>query len=302
MDRRFPIVDFNPRIFSEFFGKQTDTLHARLLDGGACNSNYLVQCSKGKFVCRIHRRGSPESEKSILDLVSHPIPTPQVLWIGDGVSVMTYIEGQHFKPTTKLVREAGRMIGRLSAISFGCSGRILPDGEIVDFEGWGSFKEGLSSFLHHPSVVAFLDERTVSELRDFIEAHRSYWEFFDGGRNLVHGDFGPDNILVSDDAIVGVLDWEFAHSGSAYMDMGNLMRHIPMEWQKDFGIGLRDEGIDLPEDWVFRASLIDLASHLEFLTSNRSKEFKQSCVERIRRLMKFNSEPDDGGGPRRATL
>ena len=86
------------------------------------------------------------------------------------------------------------------------------------------------------------------------------------------------------------------------MDMGNLMRHIPMEWQKDFGIGLREEGVDLPEDWVFRASLIDLASHLDFLTSNRSKEFKESCVELIRRLMKFNSEPDAGGGPGRATL
>ncbi len=302
MDRRFPIVAFNPRIFSEFFGTETNSLHAHLLDGGACNSNYLVQCSKGKFVCRIHSRGSPELEKSILDLVSDRIPTPQVLWTGDGVSVMTYIEGQHFKPTTKLARDAGRMIGRISAITFSRPGQVLPHGEIVDFEGWSSFKEGLSSLLHHPSVKAFLDEQTVSELRDFIDAHRSYWEFFDRGRNLVHSDFRPDNILVSDDAIVGVLDWEFAHSGSSYMDMGNLMRHIPMEWQKDFGIGLREEGVDLPEDWVFRASLIDLASHLDFLTSNRSKEFKESCVELIRRLMKFNSEPDAGGGPGRATL
>lgn len=38
---------------------------------------------------------------------------------------------------------------------------------------------------------------------------------------LVHGDFGPQNILFTADAedVVGVLDWEFAHEGSPIEDI-----------------------------------------------------------------------------------
>lgn len=37
---------------------------------------------------------------------------------------------------------------------------------------------------------------------------------------LVHGDWRPANLLVSDARIVGVLDWEFAHQGDPAEDLG----------------------------------------------------------------------------------
>jgi aminoglycoside phosphotransferase (APT) family kinase protein len=43
---------------------------------------------------------------------------------------------------------------------------------------------------------------------------------------LVHSDFNPKNLLVDPGTgeVTGVLDWEFAHSGSRYSDLGNLLR------------------------------------------------------------------------------
>jgi Ser/Thr protein kinase RdoA (MazF antagonist) len=40
-----------------------------------------------------------------------------------------------------------------------------------------------------------------------------------GGRVLVHGDFGPNNVLLAGHAVVAVLDWEFAHLGDPVEDL-----------------------------------------------------------------------------------
>jgi len=50
--------------FSEFFGEETTTLSASLLNRGACNSNYLVGVSREeRFVCRTHKGGTPKPKK-----------------------------------------------------------------------------------------------------------------------------------------------------------------------------------------------------------------------------------------------
>jgi len=43
---------------------------------------------------------------------------------------------------------------------------------------------------------------------------------------LVHSDLNPKNLLVDPEslAVTGLVDWEFAHAGSPYADLGNLLR------------------------------------------------------------------------------
>ena len=42
----------------------------------------------------------------------------------------------------------------------------------------------------------------------------------------MHSDLNPKNLLLDPDtlAVTGVLDWEFAHSGHPFTDLGNLLR------------------------------------------------------------------------------
>jgi Ser/Thr protein kinase RdoA (MazF antagonist) len=43
---------------------------------------------------------------------------------------------------------------------------------------------------------------------------------------LVHSDFNPKNLLLDPDTltVTGLLDWEFAHAGHPFTDLGNLLR------------------------------------------------------------------------------
>lgn len=261
------------------------------MTGGACNSNYLVETSKNeKFVCRIHKRGNPQAERKITQGLKGIIPVPATLWESEDLSVIAYIEGRHFTPSKPLVREAGRIIGRLRRISFERSGEITPTGEVVGFKGWVSYKKGMLSLLHTEAVNSYLDEELISKLEGILDQQTSILESFDRCHNLVHGDFSSDNILIEEERIVGVIDWEFAHSGSSYMDIGNFLRHLPEKWSDHLAIGLKEANFDLPEDWRFRSLLIDLTSHLEFLTSQRADAFKQTCVDRILKFIKLNNE------------
>ncbi len=47
-----------------------------------------------------------------------------------------------------------------------------------------------------------------------------------GRTSLVHSDLNPKNLLFDPDtlAVTGVLDWEFAHSGHPFTDLGNVLR------------------------------------------------------------------------------
>ncbi len=90
--------------------------------------------------------------------------------------------------------------------------------------GWSSYKEGLLSLIAHPAVSEYFEGATRVGLIRMLERRSDLLESFDRCQSLVHGDFRPDNALVSNDSLVGVLDWEFAHSGCFFMDIGNLMR------------------------------------------------------------------------------
>jgi len=89
---------------------------------------------------------------------------------------------------------------------------------------------------------------------------------------LVHSDFDPSNILVRRVdgrwTVSGVLDWEFAHSGSPLEDLGHLLRPpagaVP-GFQEGLVKGYTDAGGQLPPGWRGMASLLDLTAFVAFL-------------------------------------
>jgi thiamine kinase-like enzyme len=82
---------------------------------------------------------------------------------------------------------------------------------------------------------------------------------------MAHGDLGGRNILVAPTEsdgwrVCGLIDWEFAFSGSALWDVGRMFRYSKRyseTFRRGFERGYRDAGGTLPEDWFRTARLLD---------------------------------------------
>jgi aminoglycoside phosphotransferase (APT) family kinase protein len=67
---------------------------------------------------------------------------------------------------------------------------------------------------------------------------------------LVHSDLNPKNLLFDPEtlAITGVLDWEFAHAGHPFTDLGNLLRFDREPAYVDGVLGAYAELRDTPRE------------------------------------------------------
>ncbi len=95
------------------------------------------------------------------------------------------------------------------------------------------------------------------------------------GPVIVHGDFGPQNVLIEGDRITALLDWEFAHIGRAVEDLAwaewIIRTHHPAAAD------------DLPE-------MLD-ASHLGMTWSARHQAMIARCEELVE-LSTVSGSPD----------
>jgi hypothetical protein len=81
-----------------------------------------------------------------------------------------------------------------------------------------SLTEGLEGYCEHGSLAAFSDD-SRSLLRQVLGAAGNIeWESLPAD-DVVHYDFHPGNILVSDDTVTGIVDWDGCRSGDGLLDL-----------------------------------------------------------------------------------
>jgi hypothetical protein len=97
----------------------------------------------------------------------------------------------------------------------------------------------------------------------------------------IQGDHEPSNLLVRDGHVTGIPDWEFTRSGSTCADIGDRHPYLGPDFDNPAARRVRSNRVRHPLDWRQRAALIDLTSHLEFLTSPMSNGPRTPCANRI---------------------
>lgn len=281
-DRRHPRRPFDAALIASYLeGRKVESL--QLMPLGKSNTNYRLTLTDGE-VCmlRLHNSSSrAEVESHIMRLARDFVPVPAVLASGNDWSIHSFVEGAPLADAPECIRAAAEALARLSSLRFTSSGWIQPDGTIAPFD-FGDGKSFVVSMLDRADVRAWVGSETAAALLR-IDAHQ---EPHEDEPRLVHGDFNPTNILVHEGRVSAILDWEFSHAGSPCMDIGNLLRHTAPAHYPEIEAGLQAGGMDLPTDWRRRAELMDLSSHLEFLTTQRSDAFKQRCADWIRAFAK----------------
>jgi aminoglycoside phosphotransferase (APT) family kinase protein len=212
------------------------------LAGGWSGQTFVAEAGGERSVVRIYPPGlraddAPEIDAAVLRLVRGLVPVADVLEVRRGVTaadrpgllVTSFLPGERGDLVLPGLDETGAAtlgdrIGHLLADLSGMP--TLAAGPFVDADlSIGDFgvEDGLPGFV--ADHAAALGPEVVGGLAPVAERAQA---MLDGvGRTcVVHSDVNPKNLLVDATtlSVTGLLDWEFAHAGHPFTDLGNVLR------------------------------------------------------------------------------
>jgi aminoglycoside phosphotransferase (APT) family kinase protein len=219
---------------------------ARPLEGGFSGETYAVESPSGPAVLRVYARdpGRAAIDASLLHLVRGLVPVPRVLdlrrpdpgrpqepahlltTLEPGVRLSEVLPRADDRLLTALADEVARVLAALGGMPFLRPAAFL-DGELrladrvapaADLGEW------LEQHAAGP-VLGSWDRGLLASLREVCDRAGDLLDQVQRSC-LVHSDFNPKNILVDPHTgtVTAVLDWEYAHAGNPFADLGNLLR------------------------------------------------------------------------------
>jgi aminoglycoside phosphotransferase (APT) family kinase protein len=287
IDRRNEYREFDPVLIASFLGDKTISRTERISTGKS-NTNIKLELSDGKtVVARIYSQNSPSSpkrEKQIASIVGDLVPVPEMLAHGNDWAVFEFAEGHQLDSQPEHSGAAAQAIARFAQVNFETGGWITETGDTAAFDFGDDY---YGSQLENAEVRNWLGPERIPVLSKILASENTRLTEIHQQSSLTHGDFNPTNILIHEGQVSAVLDWEYCHAGTPYMDIGNLLRNTESQHHESIGRGLVEGGFNLPDDWKRRAALVDFSSHLEFLSSTLSDNFKRTRIELIDSFIKL---------------
>lgn len=139
------------------------------------------------------------------------VPVPAVVAAGDGWLVTERVAGETIAPRIlrqdRFAAARARLVGQCAAAL--AAVHRLPVALVPDTGDELDRWRALAGELAHPSPAFELAFRWLAANRPPPR-----------GRVVVHGDFRLGNLVVGDDGLQAVLDWELAHAGDPLEDLG----------------------------------------------------------------------------------
>jgi aminoglycoside phosphotransferase (APT) family kinase protein len=245
------------------------------LTGGYGGETFAVSAAGEDAVLKLYakRPGRAAVDAALLRLVRGLLPVPRVLDAQvdqvdgnptyvlterlPGVNLEAFLADADDRQRERVGEQLGELLVRLSGMPFLTFGEFVGSGLAI--ESFGG--DGLDEWLDRHVEALGLSREQVEGLRDVVA---EAGDLTDSGVDrfcLVHSDFNPKNLLVdpATATVTGLVDWEFAHSGSPYGDLGNLLRFggDPVLERAVLRV-VRETGPDLGDRLVDRGRAADL--------------------------------------------
>lgn len=287
-----------------------------IISGGCANLNVkiILEDENLSFILRVYLRdkGAAYREQALGVLLKSTVPIPQVYFIGDyksyrfalteylpGITLRELLLSKIPHDIGTIMFKAGQVLAKIQAHHFPCPGFFDDHLMVAERSSENNYIEFVDNSLIHPTVMECLGSEVIATIKHHFNGLKIFLPN-ESESHLVHADFDPANILVDkiDDewTITGVLDWEFAFSGSLLWDVANMLRYshqLPTMFETSFIQGLSTE-LTLPEDWKTTIYLLNVMSLLDCLTRCTKELRPKQCADIIFLITYFNKQLSSG--------
>ncbi len=260
------------------------------LPGGHSGETFLAEVAGERTVVRIYgARGATrgpdaaEIDAAVLRLVRGLLPVPEVLEVrraddsaGTPALLVTgWLPGTRLdevlptadeRLTRTIARNLGEVLARLAQMPMLRTGAFA-DGELR-IRPFGPGEADVTEWVERLGREGPLSLWAPEDLAGLGEVAQRAQDLVDRTERacLVHSDLNPKNLLVDPGTgeVTGLLDWEYAHAGSPFADLGNLLRFDRQPVLVDTVLATYvDRVADAPEDLLDRARAADLLALVE---------------------------------------
>ncbi len=270
---------------------------------GNLNENYIISSGGNKYVLRIHKRDTSNCalEAAIYDKICEEVPIPELiathsdskgawaLWEYIDATPLDLLKNQS---DPKLWHCVGTALASIHSFTFDEAGLLGSDLHVIYPFARGSSPYYVETrrLIHDSTLVRKrLGGELTPKVAAFVDQHRDFFPVMGATAALVHSDFRPDNILVTDDGDVFVVDWEFSHAGSPVLDFAVLLRHqavCPVDIDA-LTQGYEEAGGYLGEEWRQQAQVSDLVNILQLLDRDANRpNLYAFLIERVADIVK----------------
>ncbi|MEU0313465.1 phosphotransferase [Nocardioides sp. NPDC006273] len=212
------------------------------LDGGWSGETFLAETGGERSVVRVfadprHPPQAAEIQEALHRLVRGLLPVPEVLEVRradldmgtpallvtafvDGVRGDLLVPDLNEEQQRRLGRELGEIAATLAGMPFLTAGtfadkELRVEAHALDLTDWvESYADRLD---WSPADLEGLRD-VAADAQSLLDAVTRV--------SLVHSDLNPKNLILDPEtlSVRAVVDWEFAHAGPPYADLGNLLR------------------------------------------------------------------------------
>ncbi|HQS84824.1 MAG TPA: aminoglycoside phosphotransferase family protein [Alphaproteobacteria bacterium] len=282
----------------------------KIISGGCANLNIKI-CLEGDETPRLVRlylrdKEAAYREQALGDLLKKMIPLPEISYVGDyagyrfaianfmeGITLRDLLLSKEPHNVDTIMYDVGKLLGRISHCTFPKAGFFGNNLTVIPpFFSKKLLTTFVKKWLQDAPVISQLSPETRSKIEFYFDFYAPFLPD-KNEKSLVHGDFDPANILVRQVkdtwTITGILDWEFAFSGSPLWDLSNMLRYaheMPSSFETAFLRGLKKENIFLPPHWRITTYLLTLSSLLSLLARTNPKKSPIQCTD-IKNLIEF---------------
>ena len=203
-----------------------DLVSAKGIAEGVENSNYLVDTTRGRFILTLYeRRVEADDLPYFLSLLDHlaakGLPVPPAIRDREGQAIHTlagrpaclirFLPGVSLtSPTVAQARSAGVALAQLHSAA-------------ADFAGDRPNTMGLATWPDlHRRCGRDLDRIAPglhNDLTIAIDRVAATWPTGEEGRQAIHADLFPDNVLMRGDDVTGLIDFYFASTDYRLYDL-----------------------------------------------------------------------------------